>query len=110
MRKLMGIIFTVLCVLVNGLFALEVHGAEQQPKTVRVGYVLYKGYQEGSAGEPKVGYGYEYLQQLAYYANWRYEYVYGGFSDLLEKLQKGEELKNEEIKRAIKLFKKDIKE
>ena len=43
MRKLMGIIFTVLCVLVNGLFALEVHGAEQQPKTVRVGYVLYKG-------------------------------------------------------------------
>ena len=90
MRKVMGIIFTVLCVLVNGLFVLEVHGEEQQPKTVRVGYVLYKGYQEGSAGEPKVGYGYEYLQQLAYYANWRYEYVYGGFSDLMEKLQKGE--------------------
>ena len=90
MRKLMGIIFTVLCVLVNGLFVFEVHGEEQQPKTVRVGYVLYKGYQEGSAGEPKVGYGYEYLQQLAYYANWRYEYVYGGFSDLMEKLQKGE--------------------
>ena len=30
--------------------------------------------------------------------------------NIIEKLQKGEELKNEEIKRAIKLFKKDIKE
>ena len=54
MRKLMGIIFTVLCVLVNGLFVLEVHGEEQQPKTVRVGYVLYKDIKRVVQANPKL--------------------------------------------------------
>lgn len=30
--------------------------------------------------------------------------------EIIEKLQRGEEVKNEEIKRAIKLFKKEIRE
>lgn len=38
----------------------------------------------------KSGYAYEYLQYLAYYASWRYEYVYGDFSTLHEKLRNGE--------------------
>lgn len=59
-------------------------------KTVRVGYLLYDGYQEGEGDEPKSGYGYEYLQQIAYYANWKYEYVNGSFHELLEKLKSGE--------------------
>lgn len=59
-------------------------------KKVRVGYLIYPGYQEGEGEAPKSGYGYEYLQQIAYYAGWEYEYVNGGFNELLEMLKKGE--------------------
>lgn len=59
-------------------------------KKVRVGYLNYPGYQEGEGDEPKSGYGYEYLQQIAYYAGWEYEYVNGSFNELLEMLKNGE--------------------
>jgi len=59
-------------------------------KKVRVGYLIYQGYQEGEGDAPKSGYGYEYLQQIAYYAGWEYEYVNGSFSELLEMLKNGE--------------------
>lgn len=61
-----------------------------QLKKVRVGYLTYHGYQEGEGDEPKSGYGYEYLQQIAYYAGWEYEYVNGSFNELLDMLKKGE--------------------
>ncbi len=56
---------------------------------VRVGYLLYNYYQEGAEGEPKSGYGYEYLQKIASYTGWEYEYVYGTFSELLEGVKNG---------------------
>lgn len=62
--------------------------AESQP--VRVGYVLFENYQEGGEGEYKRGFGYEYLQRLAYATGWEYEYVYGSFSELLAMLQSGD--------------------
>lgn len=65
-------------------------GTETEPKTVRVAYLLAQGYQEGGEGQPKSGFGYEYYQQIAYYNGWKYEYVYGKFSELLEMLKAGE--------------------
>lgn len=62
--------------------------AGSQP--VRVGYVLFENYQEGGEGEYKRGFGYEYLQRLAYATGWEYEYVYGSFSELLAMLQSGD--------------------
>ena len=59
-------------------------------KKIRVGYLTYQGYQEGEGNQPKSGYGYEYLQQIAYYAGWEYEYVNGSFNELLEKLKSGD--------------------
>lgn len=90
MRRCVIIAITMLCILLNVVCAIDAQAAEQKPKTVRVGYVIYKGFQEGRGDEAKSGYGYEFLQQLAYYANWKYEYVYGNFGELLEKLKKGE--------------------
>lgn len=49
----------------------------------------------------KSGYAYEYIQQLAYYTNWKYEYVYGDFPTLYEKL------KNNEIDMLLHVFKLD---
>ncbi|MDO4203114.1 MAG: transporter substrate-binding domain-containing protein [Selenomonadaceae bacterium] len=59
-------------------------------RIVRVGYLLEAGFQEGAAGEAKSGYGYEYLQEISYYTNWQYEYVYDRFDALMDKLRRGE--------------------
>ena len=59
-------------------------------KIVRVGYVNFENYQEGGEGEYKRGFGYEYLQRVAYSTGWQYEYVYGSFGELLQKLKDGE--------------------
>ena len=75
---------------ISAVYASEEKGKTEEEKTVRVGYLLYDGYQEGEGDEPKSGYGYEYLQQIAYYANWKYEYVNGSFHELLEMLKRGE--------------------
>lgn len=71
-------------------FQVSAVGDDKELKTVKVGYVIYDGYQEGAKEEPKSGYGYEYLQQIAYYAGWKYEYINGTFYELTEKLKNGE--------------------
>lgn len=63
---------------------------ETAEKTVRVGYVNVPTYEEGGDGEYKTGCGYEYLQKISYFTGWRYEYVYGTFQELYEKLVDGE--------------------
>ena len=69
---------------------INVSAYQQEVKTVRVGYVNMVNYQEGGDGEYKQGYGYEYLQKVAGFANWKYEYVYGSFTEMLEMLKNGE--------------------
>ncbi|MCR4831847.1 MAG: transporter substrate-binding domain-containing protein, partial [Pseudobutyrivibrio sp.] len=61
------------------------------PKTVKVGYYENALFMEGaSEDEVKTGYGYEYFMKLSEYTGWRYEYVYGSFGDLYQKLVDGE--------------------
>lgn len=71
---------------------MPVYAAEEEAdqKVVRVAYVFGENYQEGGEGEPKSGYGYEYLKKVSYYTGWRYEYVYGSFAELLQMLANGE--------------------
>lgn len=66
--------------------------SDQQVKTVRVGWLVNnKGFQEGVPGERLSGWGYEYLQTLSYYTKgWRYEYVSGTFTELMDMLEAGE--------------------
>lgn len=60
------------------------------PKTVRVAYYYQPAWQEGAdAGGVKRGYSYEYLQNIAPYVNWRYDYVYGSFEDLYQEFLAG---------------------
>lgn len=72
------------------LLSLLAPAARAQSQTVRVGYVIFENYQEGRDGEYKSGFGYEYLQRVSYATGWEYEYVYGSFGELLQKLQQGE--------------------
>lgn len=93
----------ICCTLAAALTALAVLSAvapapvfaadsDQQVKTVRVGWLVNnEGFQDGTPGERLSGWGYEYLQTLSYYTpGWRYEYVSGTFTELLDMLEAGE--------------------
>ena len=80
-RKLFYLILAVISV--NWVFS----------KTVRVGYYIDAGnFMSGFSDEDeKSGYAYEYVQNLLLYTDdWQYEYVYGYWDTLYEKLLKGE--------------------
>ena len=64
--------------------------ADAKPEAVRVGYYENEVFEEG-AGEGKVknGYAYEYYRKLSEYTGWEYEYVYGEYGDLYQKLLDG---------------------
>ena len=61
-------------------------------KTVKVGYYIDAGnFMSGfSPEDERAGYAYEYLQNIASYTDWEYEYVYGYWDSLNEKLLRGE--------------------
>ena len=70
-------------------FTTDISAKEQ--KTVKVGYYFSHNFQEGmDDSSPKSGYSYEYLQKLASYTGWKYQYVYGEWDELFEQLTKGE--------------------
>lgn len=80
--------------LLNAIMPAPAHAndSDQQIKTVRVGWLINnEGFQDGTPGERLSGWGYDYLQTLSYYTpGWRYEYVSGTFTELMDKLEKGE--------------------
>lgn len=58
---------------------------------MRVGYYESRAFQEGASEDAvKDGFGYEYLQRVAAYAGWRYEYAYGSWDELFAKLESGQ--------------------
>lgn len=75
-----------------GVFVFSnVSVSAKEQETVKVGYYFSHNFQEGiDDTSPKSGYSYEYLQKLASYTGWKYEYVYGEWDDLFEKLKKGD--------------------
>ena len=64
--------------------------ADDGAETVRVGYYENEVFQEGAQeGSVKTGYAYEYYRKLSEYTGWRYEYVYGDYSELYQMLLDG---------------------
>lgn len=60
-------------------------------KTVKVGYYIDSGnFMSGfSESDPKAGFAYEYMQTIAAYTGWSYEYVYGEWDELYSALLSG---------------------
>lgn len=80
------IIVFSLVVLKSNVFADEV-----EAKVVKVGYYENENFQEGaSEGTVKTGYAYEYYQKIATYNGWKYEYVYGSWSDIYDAFVRGD--------------------
>ncbi len=76
--------------IVTMLVPVRSFAEDTESKTVRVGYVNAKMYEEGGEGEYKTGSGYEYLQKISYLTGWKYEYVYGTFKECYDMLVNGE--------------------
>ncbi len=85
-------LIVIIFVLIASVLVLPaVAFADEEVKTVRVGYYENEVFQEGAGeGAVKTGYAYEYYRKLSEYTGWRYEYVYGGFGDLYQMLLDGE--------------------
>ena len=62
---------------------------EPETKVVRVGWYEDSYHTTGKDGE-RSGYGYEYEQAVAAYTGWTYEYVKGGWSELMDMMAAGE--------------------
>ena len=89
MRKIKNL-WWVLCVaLVMQVLSAFSVSAAPEPKVVRVGWYESAWHRTDPFGR-RSGYGYEYQQRVATYTGWKYEYVYGSWSELLQKLIAGE--------------------
>lgn len=89
-KKLMALGLSI-AILVSTLCPIPAQAADSNVKQVRVGWYQSDMFQEGtSESEPKSGYSYDYLQKISDYTSWEYEYVYGSWSELYEKLENGE--------------------
>ena len=93
-RRLWQVLLTLSCcgiLLFGTLMSGIAFAADSEDIRVRVGYYENEVFQEGAQeGAVKYGYAYEYYQKLSEYTGWKYEYVYGDFSDLYQMLLDGE--------------------
>lgn len=76
----------MLCAVV---FPLSAFAQEGERKAVRVGWHEPPYFMTDETGR-RTGYSYEYQRKVAAYTGWRYEYVEGTWSDLLQMLKDGE--------------------
>ena len=81
----------ILClVLLMNVFPLSAAAqTEKTEKVVRVGWHEPPFYITDASGRLS-GYSYEYQRKIAAYTGWKYEYVKGSWSELMQKLKKGE--------------------
>lgn len=85
------IVVSFLLIFLLLILRCNVFAEETDNKVVRVGYYENENFQEGAAeGETKSGYAYEYLQKISTFNGWRYEYVYGSWSELYDAFVKGD--------------------
>ena len=81
----------VLVFFVYLFLGIQVNVDAGEQKTVKIGYYEAHDFQEGADDSAaKSGYSYEYIQKVASYTGWRYQYVYGEWKELYEKLKTGE--------------------
>ena len=92
MKRFLVSLLISICILINtcGVFVYSEENSES-PVVVRVGYSEALGLMNGASPDAvKSGYVYDVLQEISKRTGWKYEYVYGDFSSLIEMLENGE--------------------
>lgn len=89
--KIYFTIFTlVFCCFFGGFQAEAKPSQNDREMVLKVGYFVSDSGMFGEKGHPKAGYSYEFLQRIAGYTGWKYEYTEGDYCEILEKVKKGE--------------------
>lgn len=79
-----------LCFLLFPASVFALNTTPSAEKSLRVGYCMNCGI-NGSAEQGNFsGYNYDYLQEIAKYTGWQYEFVLGTWDECLQRLKKGE--------------------
>lgn len=82
---------TIMCIGVTLCAAKSVSANETQKKKVRVGQFPYEGQLQMDSDGNYSGYGFDYLQEIARYTGWQYEFVTtDSWEASLQMLEKGE--------------------
>ena len=85
-----NLFFSAFMICLTILFFSSFPSYAAESDTVKVGYYSSHNFQEGASDHAyKSGYSYEYLQKVASYTGWRYEYIYGDWNDLYQDLIDG---------------------
>ncbi len=84
-----AVIITAMTLIMNIVAPITTFASDTGEKTVRVGWHEPPYFIKDENGRQS-GYSYEYQRKVAAYTGWKYEYVEGSWSDLLQKLKDGE--------------------
>lgn len=91
MKKFCRVITPLLIILLIAGITIPVSAREHQVRSkIRVGYFSFSSFQEIDSNGNFRGYGYEYLQEIAKYAGWDYEYVFATWDECIKMLENGE--------------------
>ena len=84
--------FVIFCLAALFLFSQFFSSEASAQRRLRVGFFHFDGYHMEDEQGNRFGYGYEYLQHMLLYADWKYEYVgYDkSWSEMLGMLERGE--------------------
>ncbi|MEG1027443.1 MAG: transporter substrate-binding domain-containing protein, partial [Oscillospiraceae bacterium] len=92
MKKILfkGLSFALAVMLLIG--SITLFATDEETETLKVGYVPNYGMESGvfENNTPSRGYGYDFLNKIAEYANWKYEFVNVSFNDGMSMLENGE--------------------
>lgn len=88
MKLFMLLVFIIACAAMLPSGSIHAHASEGE--TIRVGYIDYRGFIQKQADGSYTGYGADYLKEISKYTGWNYEYVYGTWPDIMERLKKGD--------------------
>ncbi len=89
--RIKNMLMILLCVII-GIGCVQpatVNAVDSGQKKVRVGW-FESPFNITGVNDIRSGYAYEYQMKVAGYTNWEYEYVYGSFPELIEKLKAGQ--------------------
>ena len=81
-KRMLGVLLSVITLLTMAV-SFTAYARERAQKLVRVGWYDSAFHRRDQFGR-RSGYGYEYQQRIATYTGWKYEYVEGSWSTLLE--------------------------
>jgi len=88
-----SLLFTVLCIGAFNTYAEESDGTackDAEAQIIRVAFPEVRNFSETDSDGSHTGLVVDYLNEISKYTNWRYEYVEGDSSELLEQLSNGE--------------------